>query len=124
MSPRKSSTSSGKRPPSRPRYLGIEVAGEHLPAFLSPRWWESTLRAALPPDERGTAEALRVIRSEGTRAVVEVDQFSAPRFRSAWNHALGDVHAPRFATRRTWGTLVGAKRWLRERRESPEAGRH
>ena len=98
------------------------MAGEHLPAFLSPRWWESTLRAALPPDERGTAEALRVIRSEGTRAVVQVDQFHAVPFRSVWNHPMLGGPGLRFTTRRTWGTLVGAKQWLRQRRESPEAG--
>ncbi|MGA8603837.1 MAG: hypothetical protein WB788_02050 [Thermoplasmata archaeon] len=114
MSPRKSSTSSGKPRALRPRYLGLEVAGEHFPS-LSPRAWESLLAERLlsagPPVPR-----FRLIRSEGRRAIAEVDQFSALRARAAWNAGPESPNAPSIVPRRTWGTLVGAKMWLRERR--------
>jgi hypothetical protein len=54
----------------------------------------------------------RVIRVEGRRAVVEVGHQDATRARAAWNRAAPPVEG-RLATRRTWGTLVGAKRWLK-----------
>jgi hypothetical protein len=114
VSPRKSSTSSGRPHPLRPRYLGIEVAGEHFPA-LSPRSWESLLAdrlaAAGVPVRR-----FRLIRSEGRRAVAEVDHLSAPGARAAWGAAAPGAGAVPLIPRRTWGTLRGAKAWLREGR--------
>ncbi len=111
MSPRKSSTSSGRPPTRRPRYLGIEAAGEHLPA-LTPRWWETALRAGL--DRAGVSERFRIVRIDGRRAIAEIDHGTAARARSAWNAPLAD-RTTTLTTRRTWGTLRGAKRWLRDR---------
>ncbi len=111
MSPRKSSTSSG-RSKSRPRYLGIEVAGQPFPA-LSPRWWEANLRVGLDRTPGPTGVPFRLVRVEGRRAIAEVDRYVAGRARSAWNAPVSGDDRIRFATRRTWGTLVGAKRWLR-----------
>ena len=111
MNPRKSSTSSARSAAPRPRYLGLEVAGEHLPP-LSPRWWESTLRRQL--DGAPTPVPFRLIRSEGSRAVVEVPHRSAATARTRWTAALDDHLA--LETVRTWGTLVGAKAWLAQGR--------
>ena len=115
MSPRKSSTSSGRPRVLRPRYLGLEVAGEHLPAGLSPRWWEETLRSAL--GDTGPARGpLRVVRSEHHRAIVAVDQFRSLAVRAAWNGPVPRAPGARLSTHGTWGTLVGAKAWLRGER--------
>ncbi|HYB79211.1 MAG TPA: hypothetical protein VEG66_05570 [Thermoplasmata archaeon] len=120
MSPRKSSTSSGKATPSparRPRYLGLEVAGELLPV-LSPRAWENLLAdrlvAAGEPSPR-----FRLIRAEGRRAIVEVDHLTAARARTAWSGPIRAPGAPTLIPYRTWGTLVGAKAWMRGRRGAP-----
>jgi len=117
VSPRKSSTSSGKATPfptRRPRYLGLEVVGELLPP-LSPRAWESLLA------DRWTATGepsprFRLIRSEGRRAIVEVDHLLAARARAAWSGATRAPGVPTLVSFRTWGTLVGAKAWIRGRR--------
>jgi len=118
VSPRKSSTSSGKATPSpvrRPRYLGLEVAGELLPP-LSPHAWESLLAerwlAAGEPAPR-----FRLIRSEGRRAIVEVDHLDVPRARVAWSGPLRAPAALTLVSYRTWGTLVGAKAWIRGHRD-------
>ncbi len=87
------------------------MAGEHLPA-LTPRWWETALRAGL--DRAGVAERFRLVRAEGRRAIAEVGHGVALRARTAWSTPLADGSAT-LATRRTWGTLRGAKRWLRAR---------
>jgi hypothetical protein len=106
VSPRKSSTSSGRRSDApRPRYLGVEVAGELFPP-PSPRGWETWLRGRLGPD----AGAVRVIRSDGPRAIAEVGHRHLAAARRAWNGPLPD--GGRLATVRTWGTLRSAKRWL------------
>ncbi|MCI4339503.1 MAG: hypothetical protein L3J68_04135 [Thermoplasmata archaeon] len=115
MSPRKSSTSSGRAPTLRPRYLGLEVAGEHFPP-PSPRWWETTLRRCL--DRSAVPGRFRLIRSEGYRAIAEVDQFQAPAARRAWTTSVDDP-AVRLFPRRTWGTLRGAKAWMRGRPRPP-----
>jgi hypothetical protein len=110
-SPRKSSTSYGKRSPPRPRYLGIEVAGPHPPPG-SPHAWEAVLRARL---ERAgiSPSCFRLIRFEGPRAIAEVDHRTAPLARAAWEApGTGPPDLP-LVPRRTWGTLVGAKAWLR-----------
>ncbi len=110
MSPRKSSTSSARRTP-RPRYLGVEAAGELVPP-LPARGWEAALRSAWARVEAGPLR-LRIVRSDGRRAIVEVEHTALPSARAAWN---GPVAAPAgltLRTRRTWGTLVGAKRWWR-----------
>ncbi len=122
MSPRKSSTSSGKRPARRPRYLGIEVAGEPFPS-LSPPSFEALLREALVR-RTGTAPRFRVIRSDGARGIAEVDHRDAPAARDAWNSSVGSLD---LRTHRTWGTLVGAKTWLADGRDGgpgrPNRGR-
>jgi len=111
VSPRKSSTSSGRPASLRPRYLGIEVAGEHLPS-PPPRWWEATLRGCL--DRSAVPGRFRLVRAEGRRAVVEVDQLRSRAVRAAWTTSVPEQGAEvRIATRRTWGTLRGAKVWLR-----------
>ncbi len=112
MSPRKSSTSSGKPSSLRPRYLGIEVAGEPFPP-PSPRWWESALRRGF--DRARIGGRFRLVRSDGYRAVVEVDQHRSPAARAAWNGPADDTGSVALVTRRTWGTLRGAKAWLRAR---------
>jgi len=119
-SPRKSSISSGSRSPTRPRYLGVEVAGE--PSFPpSSDAWESILRALLRA--AGAPEVrLRVVRSDGPRAVVEVEHRVALRARAAWG-AEGAAGSVRVRTRRTWGTLRGAKAWLRRAGRDEATGR-
>ncbi len=95
------------------------MAGEHLPPFPPPRWWETILRAALEQD--GTAgPPFRVVRAERFRAIVAVDHRVALQVRIAWNREAPTPPGTRLATRRTWGTLVGAKRWLRG---APSGGR-
>ena len=104
-SPRKSSTSSGNRSPPRPRYLGVEAAGS--PPFPpGPPAGGAGLRGRLP----APAGRVRIVRAEGARAVVEVEHGAASIVRAAWNGAVPG--GPTLATRRTWGTLVGAKAWL------------
>jgi RNase P/RNase MRP subunit POP5 len=111
VSPRKSSTSSGKRPPrARPRYLGLEVAGEPFPPAT--RWWETTLRDLL--DRSAVTGRFRLVRTDGYRAIVEVDHRLSATLRVAWTTELEERgHRLRLGTRRTWGTLRGAKAWLR-----------
>jgi hypothetical protein len=82
------------------------VAGEHLPP-LSPRAWEALLRSTAGPDL-----PFRLVRSETHRAVVEVDHAVSDHARSAWNAPL-ERSTGQLSTVRTWGTLIGAKRWLR-----------
>jgi hypothetical protein len=52
---------------------------------------------------------------EGVRAVVEIDHLLLPQARSAWNGTIADAaqRSVRVSTIRTWGTLRGAKLWLR-----------
>lgn len=116
--PRKSSTSSARPgPPTRPRYLGIEVAGEHLPP--SPAAWDSLLRRRLVA-AGAPAGRLRLIRAESHRAIVEVDHRSALIARTAFNGVDTLVSPPlRLASVRTWGTLRGAKAWWRATPGSP-----
>ncbi|MCI4372158.1 MAG: hypothetical protein L3K02_00720 [Thermoplasmata archaeon] len=83
------------------------MAGEHLPP-LPPRWWETTLRrrsAAVP-----SGVPFRLIRSEGPRAVVEIEHRQVSDARTLWTGAIEGQLT--LATVRTWGTLVGAKSWL------------
>ncbi|HYA55025.1 MAG TPA: hypothetical protein VEG42_05435 [Thermoplasmata archaeon] len=115
MSPRKSSTSSGK--PSvrrRPRYLGIEVAGELFPP-LSPRAWEGLLAERWTAAPASPTPPFRLIRAEGRRAIVEVDHLFAAEARAAWAARPTEAGRPTLVPHRTWGTLVGAKAWLRSR---------
>ena len=120
MSPRKSSTSSGRPPTRRPRYLGIEAAGEHLPP-LPPVWWERSLRSCL--ERAGLGVAFRLLRSEGRRALVEVDHRAAVPVRAAWTTSWSTPESTvEIATRRTWGTVRGGKEWLRADRRRPERG--
>jgi len=110
-SPRKSSISYGNRSPPRPRYLGLEVAGTHPPPGSAPAWdallRARLLRAGIP------VGSLRVIRCEGPRVIAEIDHRSAALARAAFE--APDPGSPdlRLVPRRTWGTLVGAKAWLR-----------
>ncbi|MCI4326488.1 MAG: hypothetical protein L3K16_02465 [Thermoplasmata archaeon] len=96
------------------------MAGE--PSVPSP-WWEGILvdrlRLVAPND---APTRVRWIRREGGRAIVEVDHRVVPAARQAWNI---DLVAPsgrpvRLSTRRSWGTLRGAKAWLRT---PPTSGR-
>ncbi len=115
-SPRKSSTSSGRaaeRP--RPRYLGLEVAGDQ-PLLPSPRAWEAILSARWARGARGPASGFRIVRSDGRRAIVEVEHRAASWARAAWNGPDPAGAGPTIATRRTWGTLVDAKVWMRRPR--------
>jgi len=106
---RKSSTSSARRPRARVRYLGIEVAGEPVPP-LSPTRWVEALRAALAAE--GLAElGFRLVRTGPARAVVRVAAADLPDARRAFDRRERATPA-RLRTARTWGTLVGAKRWL------------
>jgi RNase P/RNase MRP subunit POP5 len=114
VSPRKSSTSSAE-PVERPRYLGLEVAGV---AFVPRPWLERALRDALPPAlEDHRYRRPRIVRLERSRAVVEVGHRWAAVARKAWNGPMtGPQGSPvEVSTRRTWGTLRGAKVWLRSR---------
>jgi hypothetical protein len=112
VSPRKSSTSS-VRPEPRPassRYLGLEVAGEPVPPNPSSRWasWLAEGLAAA-----GAASLpIRLVRSEGGRAVVRVPAHDALTARRALDGASVARGSVVLRTVRTWGTLVGAKAWL------------
>ncbi|HYB78369.1 MAG TPA: hypothetical protein VEG66_01225 [Thermoplasmata archaeon] len=90
------------------------MAGEPLPA-LSPRAWELLLSDRLAAAGEPTPR-FRLIRSEGRRAIAEVDHLSAARVRAAWAASASGATAPTLIPYRTWGTLVGAKKWLRGRR--------
>jgi hypothetical protein len=105
VSPRKSSTSSGRPRRPRYRYLGLEVAGEPLPP--SPAAWATLLREELGRNGAG-ATAFRLIRCVGARAIVRTDRDGAESARRSWNRGSDTA----LRTVKTWGTLVGAKRWL------------
>jgi hypothetical protein len=114
VSPKRSSTSSGNSL-SRPRYLGIEVAGDtsFSPRTLE-RWLSDRLTTGGPPPK------LKVVRVEGHRALVDVPHTWAIRARTEWSGRWTTTEGVTVEVRtyRTWGTLVGGKRWIR-RRESP-----
>ncbi|MCI4352050.1 MAG: hypothetical protein L3K14_01490 [Thermoplasmata archaeon] len=69
---------------------------------------------------KGTPPPLRVVRLEGHRALVNVPHTWALRARTEWNGrwTTPDGTDLEVRTYRTWGTLVGGKRWLR-RRDAP-----
>ncbi len=117
-SPRKSSTSSGRPRRPRPRYLGLEVAGEPLPSPASARWGPLLGEAATAA---GGAPWFRVIRADAGAAIVEVEARDVAAARRAWNRAAGEG-SPGLRTARSWGTLVGAKRWLARRGAPPARG--
>ena len=111
MSPRKSSTSSGN-PTVRPRYLGVEVAGE-----LSPRSVEHELRRRL--EAIGAHQpTFQIIRWEAGRGLVRVAHYDVRRAREAWNYrgpgTAGQLLTLR--TDRTYGTLRKGKAWMNGRR--------
>ncbi|MGA8543212.1 MAG: hypothetical protein WB947_06740 [Thermoplasmata archaeon] len=86
------------------------MAGEPFPPPA--RWWETTLRHLL--DRSAVAGRFRLVRTDGYRAIVEVDQHIAAALRVAWTTELEERGSRlRLGTRRTWGTLRGAKVWLR-----------
>ena len=89
------------------------MAGEHFPPFA--RDWELGLRDRLVRSGQANLP-FRVVRCEGRRAIVEVAHSAASAARAAWNLPDPDGRGPDLATRRTWGTLVGAKAWLRSAR--------
>ena len=60
----------------------------------------------------GPAGPIRVLRVQGARAVVAIDQFRTDSARRAWNGPAPGGSGLRFTTRHTWGTLVGAKAWI------------
>jgi RNase P/RNase MRP subunit POP5 len=109
VSPRKSSTSSGN-PSLRPRYLGVEVAGE-LP--LSPRSIEAELRRRL--EAIGAhSPSFQIIRWEGGRGLVRVAHYDVRRAREAWNYRGPATTGGPLTVRtdRTYGTLRKGKAWL------------
>jgi len=118
VSPKRSSTSSGNSL-LRPRYLGIEVAGD--PSF-SPRILERWLTDRLAAG--GAPPKLRVVRVDGRRALVDVPHTWAVRARAEWTGrwTTADGTDLEVRTYRTWGTLVGGKRWLRRRESAAQAG--
>ncbi|MFZ3356266.1 MAG: hypothetical protein WA549_05850 [Thermoplasmata archaeon] len=61
-----------------------------------------------------------MIRAEAVRAIVEVEHHIALQSRRVWNTVVASPTGERWeiTTKRTWGTLVGAKTWLREKRRS------
>jgi hypothetical protein len=69
------------------------------------------LRGAL--DRAGVPGRFRLIRADGPRAVAEVDQHRARSVRDAWTTVIDGPGEVRIAARRTWGTLRGAKAWVR-----------
>lgn len=118
MSPKRSSTSSGNSL-FRPRYLGIEVVGD--PSFsprILERWLSDRLADGSPPPK------LRIIRVVGRRALVDVPHTWAIRARTEWTGrwTTADGTDLEVRTYRTWGTLVGGKRWLRRREKSDQVG--
>jgi hypothetical protein len=120
-SPRKSSTSSGRRPRTRARYLGVEVAGEPVPSGPSLRWtaWlDAALAAAGAP-----RLPFRLVRSEGYRTVVRVVVADAPAARRAWDGVTVPGTGLRLRTAKTWGTMLGAKAWLERARTAGRAPR-
>ncbi len=98
----------------RPRYLGIEVAGKPVPR-LAPAAWHDLLNHRWKAQTEAPMR-FRIIRSEGPRAIVQVDQRTASIARVAWNATLDtdDGRSFRVSTVRSWGTLVRAKTWFRE----------
>ena len=108
MNPKRSSTSSANSLP-RPRYLGIEVAGD--PPF-SPRLLERWLSDRLAGEDG--PPKLRVVRLNGRRALVDVPHTWAGRARARWNGRwlVGNGVTVEIRTHRTWGTLRLGKRWL------------
>lgn len=61
---------------------------------------------------------VRLIRTDGRRAIVEVPHLAAPAARRAWNVPAGGVVPQPLTLRtlRTYGTLLKAKAWLGRRR--------
>ena len=57
----------------------------------------------------------RMIRAEGLRAIVRVDQRTTTLARAVWNARIEsrDGRTYQLSTVRVWGTLVGAKVWIR-----------
>ena len=104
-SPRKSSTSSGNRF-DRPRYLLVEVSG--VPSLSSPTLSDLLRRRLAGPS--GVPE-FRIVRVQSPYGIVAVPHRGAPTARASWNDAapMGPVT---LRTRRTFGTLRKAKRWL------------
>ncbi len=76
---------------------------------LLERWLTERLATEGPPPK------LRVIRVDGRRALVDVPHVWAGRARSLWtgHWTAPDGTRVEMRTHRTWGTLVGGKRWLR-----------
>jgi len=97
----------------RPRYLGIEVAGQPVPR-LSPAAWHDLLQHRWRAHAEPTQQ-FRIIRVAPTRALVEVDQRTLALGRTAWNAVIvaDGERSYRVATVRAWGTLVSGKAWLR-----------
>ena len=115
MNPRKSSTSSGNTP-LRPRYLGVEVAGEPP---LSPRSVEQELRRRL--EVIGAHQpTFQIIRWEAGRGLVRVAHYDVRRAREAWNYnGPGTTGLPlAVRTDRTYGTLRKGKAWMNSGRRA------
>ncbi|HZY69385.1 MAG TPA: hypothetical protein VFF67_00195 [Thermoplasmata archaeon] len=111
MSPRKSSTSSAEPSSFRSRYLGIEVAGLYP---VPPKWLERTLAQGLA-HALGEGAPVRLIRVRGARALVEIGHHHSAAAREAWNASFAgpDGTSVSVTTRRTWGTLLKGKEWMK-----------
>ena len=89
---------------------------------FSPRQLERWLSDRLATD--GPAPKLRVVRIDGRRALVDVPHTWAVRARTQWTArwTAQDGAVLEVRTYRTWGTLVGGKRWLRRREAATAVG--
>ena len=88
------------------------MAGDPLP---SPRALEQLFRRLLATGPDGGPVAVRLIRSEHGRALVEVAHTAAAAARIAWNTEAAGPGSPSVTlrTRRTYGTLRKGKLWIR-----------
>ncbi|MFG1530554.1 MAG: hypothetical protein AAFA34_04700 [Thermoplasmata archaeon] len=75
----------------------------------SPKAWDDLLRRPLAA--RGPGFAWKLVRSNGRRALVEIDHRDLPKARSAWEAKDGAPTGP-VRSYATWGTLRVGKRWL------------
>ncbi|HTP56237.1 MAG TPA: hypothetical protein VML53_06220, partial [Thermoplasmata archaeon] len=86
----------------------------------TPAEWDALLRERLGR-AGSAAPVFRIVRAERARAIVEVDHRSARDVRAAFDSAPR-ADAPHLRSVRTWGTLVGAKAWLRDGNPASPSG--
>ncbi len=91
------------------------MTGELVPVG-SPDAWRHVLDGIEPATR---PFSYRVVRSDARRAIVAVDQHTMVLARARWNAASDPAGQWSIRTERTWGTLVGAKTWIRRRPSPP-----